>query len=169
VPINCPVENERGERLLAIHGDSFSKGIQSVAPTFALAIVASSDGILLAFNRRRQLWELPGGMIERGESPTEAASRELFEETGQIAADLQLRCLIELEVPSRPVCGVPGIEIGAVFCGQLPHLQTFRENDEIDGISFWRPGAFTGKVSAIDEALLLATAMSTLAIAQPLR
>jgi len=35
-----------------------------------------------------QLWEVPAGMIERGEPPIETARRELIEETGYRAASL---------------------------------------------------------------------------------
>lgn len=51
----------------------------------ALAVALRSGKVLVA--RRREgshmegLWEFPGGKIESGESPGEAASRELLEET----------------------------------------------------------------------------------------
>ncbi|MFF0266073.1 NUDIX hydrolase [Kribbella sp. NPDC004536] len=42
------------------------------------------------FNRYRQAWEVPGGMLGPGESPQEAAVRELDEESGQRGDTLEL-------------------------------------------------------------------------------
>jgi 8-oxo-dGTP diphosphatase len=154
VSIKLPVVNERGERLLAVHFEPTPKGALLPVPTFALVLVTSNDGVLLVLNRHRQLWELPGGMIEHAERPVEAASRELFEESGQVAGQLQLQCVIELEVPSRPQGNNPGVELGVVFGGVLPQVLPFQENHEIDAMAFWKPGEFNGKMSAIDEALL---------------
>jgi 8-oxo-dGTP diphosphatase len=47
--------------------------------------VFKGDAVLLVKRSRapwRGLWSLPGGSIEAGETPREAASRELMEETG---------------------------------------------------------------------------------------
>lgn len=49
-----------------------------------VAVVRRDDGKVLAFERTdfAGQWQLPQGGIERGESPTQAAWRELEEETG---------------------------------------------------------------------------------------
>jgi 8-oxo-dGTP diphosphatase len=53
----------------------------------AVAIVRRADGhVLLAERTAHQIapgfWELPGGKIDRGETPEQAAARELYEEIG---------------------------------------------------------------------------------------
>lgn len=41
---------------------------------------------------QRNTWELPAGHIEKGETPTEAAKRELYEETGAICYSIYPVC-----------------------------------------------------------------------------
>jgi 8-oxo-dGTP pyrophosphatase MutT (NUDIX family) len=43
-------------------------------------------------HKKRTTWENPGGHIEAGETPLEAAKRELFEETGAIEFDIEPLC-----------------------------------------------------------------------------
>lgn len=57
----------------------------------ATVIVRDADGRILLTQMPGTLWVLPGGGIEPGESPAEAAMRELREETGLVA--MQVRFL----------------------------------------------------------------------------
>ena len=45
-------------------------------------ILDKEDRILLCHRRDRDIWNLPGGSLEKGESPWECVKREVKEETG---------------------------------------------------------------------------------------
>jgi ADP-ribose pyrophosphatase YjhB (NUDIX family) len=47
----------------------------------AVGILNSAGQILAGFNIKRQVWDIPQGVVEVGELPVEAAQRELYEET----------------------------------------------------------------------------------------
>ncbi len=44
--------------------------------------------IVLSRHKERDTWETQGGHIEKGETPLEAAKRELFEESGAVSFDI---------------------------------------------------------------------------------
>ena len=56
----------------------------------ACCLILSKDGLVLAVSRRDDptAWGLPGGKVDPGETPEEAAGRELQEETGLTAKSL---------------------------------------------------------------------------------
>lgn len=73
---------------------SHHAGERRLAIDVAVAIVRSPDGrILVAERTPRQVsagfWELPGGKIDAGETPSAAAARELAEEVGLTARALR--------------------------------------------------------------------------------
>ena len=48
----------------------------------ATSYIVDEDKVLLIFHRKLQKWLPPGGHIDPGETPPEAARREAFEESG---------------------------------------------------------------------------------------
>lgn len=48
----------------------------------AFNVVICNQKVLLVKRRDFPLWDLPGGVVESGELPSEAAIREMYEETG---------------------------------------------------------------------------------------
>ena len=54
-----------------------------------VVVLSRMDGrILLSRHRERSGWETQGGHIEPGETPLEAARRELYEESGALEYDI---------------------------------------------------------------------------------
>ncbi|MCD5994506.1 NUDIX domain-containing protein [Pseudomonas sp. CDFA 602] len=51
-------------------------------------VICKRDGQVLYVRKPKSRWALPGGKIEAGETPAEAAARELNEETGLENLDL---------------------------------------------------------------------------------
>jgi 8-oxo-dGTP pyrophosphatase MutT (NUDIX family) len=65
----------------------FSRSNQ-VGHITASGLVIKNDKILLIFHPYIQQWMQPGGHIDEGEMPVEAAIREVFEETGVVCEPL---------------------------------------------------------------------------------
>jgi 8-oxo-dGTP diphosphatase len=66
-----------------------------------MVVARQGDKTLLVFNRQKRYWELPGGMIDEGETPRACAARELFEETALQCAERELVFLAALRFQLR--------------------------------------------------------------------
>ena len=83
----CP-RRRPAARMEVVTTDPNTTSARAPAPStgeVAVAVVTGPDGVLAG--RRRDgtpLWVLPGGRIEAGETPAQAAVRECAEETGVI-------------------------------------------------------------------------------------
>ena len=65
----------------------------SLSPLKYVVVCTAMDGRwLLSRHRERTTWETQGGHIEPGETPLDAARRELYEESGFTGAQLYYVC-----------------------------------------------------------------------------
>ena len=97
-------------------------------------IFAFRDGRLLLVKNRKRGWEAPGGKIEEGETPEEAAHREFMEETGRA---LKILCY-EFFEGGHVFYGIAGEKEGeiedeaiesAAFFGDLPEQLAFSREE----------------------------------------
>ena len=84
--------------------------------TFVVTLSRYQDGWLFSRHQARDTWETQGGHIEPGETPLEAATRELYEESGGVPASM------------TPLCGYwaarQGTErrYGMLYLAEIDHL-----------------------------------------------
>jgi 8-oxo-dGTP pyrophosphatase MutT (NUDIX family) len=130
-----PIRDAEGNALLAVRPvaeEDLVAGREAMPA--ALVVVTVADAVLVMFDSRRRQWELPGGMREPGETPREAAVRELREETGIHAVDLAFAAVAEFDLtkPDRR-------ELLAVYRLDLPAPPRLTVNDEALAFRWWLP------------------------------
>ena len=105
------------------------------APLTAALVALWHDGrLLLGFNRYRQCWELPGGMIDPGETPRQAAVRELHEETGVHLEALTFVGFARFRLGPEQHSEYAALYTSEAAPGDDDH---FTPNDEITAICWW--------------------------------
>jgi 8-oxo-dGTP diphosphatase len=131
-------------------------GLDPAVPLTASLVVLWCGGrCLMVFNRYRQAWELPGGMVDPGESPREAAFRELEEESGQRPPTLDF-------AGAARTWYAPGsrLEYLAIYQGRIASPLPFTPNDEMADSIWWDPAEDLADLHPIDAALARLCPMS---------
>ncbi|WP_261571053.1 NUDIX hydrolase [Frankia gtarii] len=124
--------DDDGNILLAFHPAGDDIGVRDAPLTVSLVALWHDGRMLLVFNRQRACWELPGGMIDPGETPRQAAIRELHEESGYQLDDLTFAGY------ARFVLGPEQrAEYAAIYTGRATPANAFDPNDEITAIIWW--------------------------------
>jgi 8-oxo-dGTP diphosphatase len=116
------------------------------APEFAIVVARARHGVVLVLNRVRQVWELPGGFIDAGESPRQAAVRELAEEAGCVARDTRWLGMVEVNDG--------GARFGALLYCEVDQAPDAFSSSETLAIDFWRDEHRPAPVGESDEWLL---------------
>ncbi len=146
-----PLAGDRFCRLMGLFRCSEKDIPPECSPlTSALVAARRGDEVLLVLSRKDHWWELPGGTIEKGETPRACAERELGEETGQDPWYMEMAGVFHLEFRDDG-----RTEYGAVFESKVGDLVPFVPNKEIARLKFWTPQEKLEGLNPIDREIAL--------------
>ena len=129
---DLPLSDRLGNTLVSF--DAAEGGELATPMPASLVVVVCAGRLLMVLDAWRGHWELPGGMREGAETALQAAVRELAEETGITAEDLEPAAVagFVLTNPDRR-------EYAAVFRLVLPTVPPLAGDAEILDHRWWDP------------------------------
>jgi 8-oxo-dGTP pyrophosphatase MutT (NUDIX family) len=133
-------------RFVAFHDRPEPAPGDAPAPRFAVMIAHTANGVLLVSSRVRKVWELPGGLIDRGESARAAAIRELREESGCVALETRWLGMVEVQDGA--------LQLGAVLACRVDRVPPTFSNEETVALGHWNANSSPSPLGQADEALL---------------
>jgi 8-oxo-dGTP diphosphatase len=145
-------------RFVAFHGIPEDDPAGLGPLRFAVMLAHAPGGVVLVFNRYRNVWELPGGLIDPGDTPRDCARRELREEAGCETGEVCWLGVVEVNDGRR--------HLGAVYACRLDAVPESFESDETSGIALWTAASAPQPLGNSDAALLSRFG-ATLAISPP--
>ena len=106
-------------------------------PLHYAVIVGKYEGKwVLCQHKKRSTWEVPGGHIEEGETPEEAARRELYEESG--AQEFQLYPIGAYGVKQkREASGLVEEDFGMLYLAKIFSFQPLPQNFEMKRVELF--------------------------------
>ena len=113
---------------------------------FAVVLALAPGGIVLVFNRYRKVWELPGGLVDPGDTPRTCAMRELREEAGCEGGAMTWLGVVEVHDGES--------HLGAVYSCHLDADPGEFASDETTGVFLWTPLGSPKPLGESDAALL---------------
>ncbi len=148
-----PVIDHEGNRLVELRRLEEHLITEKAARTpcpLSLVVITSHRGVLFGLNRWRQHWELPGGLVDPGETHRITAARELTEETGLAvpAEELEFVGIVTFELvgPTRH-------ELAAVFRAGSPSGPEPRPSDELTHVRWLADATEVEPLSPVDWAI----------------
>ena len=149
------IVDSRGLRLVRLHDIPEDRCGEFSPLTHAIVCARTPEGVVLVRNRETHVWELPGGLIDAGETTRMCAMREFVEETGQQSALLRWCGLTELRgMPGRRH-SLPYVEFGALYRADIVQLERPRHQTiEIEEVAVWPITSLPDRTSMIDAELL---------------
>jgi 8-oxo-dGTP diphosphatase len=131
-------------RFVALH--EIPESALPASTRFAVMLARHADGVVLVFSRWRKVWELPGGLIDPGESARQCAVREFREETGGEAGEPEWLGCVEVNDGST--------HFGGVYRCTAREVPESFTSEETGGLASWARDRAPSPLGHADAALL---------------